>query len=268
MHICSMSANYSINDPYETSLTALLSYLDNEAPSTGFAMGSKGEGLNQTHGLALCRGDLSPTDCGDCVYHAINDMIIECPYNKGAMILHETCTVRYSNQNFLGQTVDNTMLCQTSQNNVNDVTPEFDQKTQEFLNQISLEALLHPNMYKAGKLEIDMHSTVYGYAQCSRDLSLMQCNECLTDSLAYLEECGQEKEGASVYSGNCRVRYEIFPFLNDEYSSTPTPTPSPIPADAMSPYPDLESSAHCLELGAHIVIGLLSLFLIHYYAMQ
>ncbi|KAJ7948187.1 cysteine-rich repeat secretory protein 38-like [Quillaja saponaria] len=35
----------------------------NFAPSTGFSMGSKGEGQNRTVGLALCRGDVSATNC-------------------------------------------------------------------------------------------------------------------------------------------------------------------------------------------------------------
>ncbi|KAK7257514.1 hypothetical protein RIF29_31543 [Crotalaria pallida] len=226
----------------------------------------QGSGLNQTHGLALCRGDLSPTDCEDCIVQASNDMIKECPFNKGAMILHEACTVRYSNKNFLGQTLNNIMLCTTSEKNVNGAIPEFGQKTQEFLSQISLEALLQPKFYKAGKLDIEIYGTVYGYAQCSEDLSLTNCNKCLMKSLAYLRECGEEKDGVSVYSGNCRVRYDIYPFLNDEHSSTTAPTPTPVPSPVeISPYLAPESSAHGLEPGLCIVIGLLSLFLTYYY---
>ncbi|XP_061350549.1 cysteine-rich repeat secretory protein 38-like [Gastrolobium bilobum] len=259
-----MSENYSCKDPYETSLNALLSYLKNEAPSTGFAVGSKGEGENRTHGLALCRGDLSPMDCSNCVEQAINDMLKDCPYNKVAMILHEDCTVEYSNEDYFGQTMHNSMLCLTSTNNVSDPSPEwFDQKTQEFLSIISQEAVLDPNLYATGKSEIDEYSTIYGYAQCNRDLSRMDCNECLNDSLAYLKACDEKKEGVRVYSGICRVRYEIYPFLHDEHSSTPPPTSSPTP-DANSPYPAPEDgSAHGLETGIFIFIGLLSLFSTH-----
>lgn len=56
------------------------------------------------------------------------------------------------------------MLWLTSENNVSDPSLKyFSQKTQEFLGQISHEAVLNPNFNAAGKSEIDEYNTVYGW---------------------------------------------------------------------------------------------------------
>lgn len=271
MHVCLNSGNYAINDPYDTNLNELLSYLTQEAPTNGFTMASKGEGENRTHGLALCRGDLSPADCRSCVINASNDILTFCSYNKGAMIIYENCTVRYSNEDFFGETTNNIMLCFKSQNNVNvDVDPNiamlFSQRIQEFLSKVSEEAVLNPKMYASGKSEIDEINTAYGLAQCSRDLSRVDCKKCLNESVAFvaLSECGQEREGVRVYSEVCRVRYELKPFLNDK--PLPLPLSPPTTSDAISPQPVPIASSHCLDAARILLLmGLLLHLLSHYF---
>lgn len=256
---CSMYEHYSSDDPYETNLNALLSHLKNETPTAGFVAASKGEGQNQTYGLALCRGDLASTDCGSCIAQAIHDMFEDCPYNKDVMIWHEDCTVGYSKEhNNSGIKIDDTMLCFKSQNDVGVPNPKvFIKKTQEFLSQITQKEELGSNNYASGKVKIDEYNMVYGYAQCNRDLSSKECSDCLERSLDYAKECGRGKEGVRVYSGICRLRYDMYPFLNDEYYYTP-----PI-RDVKSPHPQ-PGDGSALEPGSIIGIGLVSLFIAHY----
>ena len=265
-HICLHSGNYTTNDPYDGNLKELLIYLTGEAPTNGFVMASKGEGTNRTHGLALCRGDLSPQDCWNCVVHACNEMLTFCPNNKGATMFHENCTVRYSNEDFFGQTMNISWFCWRSHRNISGPIPMmFGQRVQEFLGQVSEEAVLHTKMYASGMEELDEFNTAYGLAQCSRDLSSMDCKRCLNESLAYLAlpQCGQEREGVRVYSEICRVRYELYPFLND-HSHYPIPIPLPpssVP-DAVSPHPAPTSSSHGFHAGT--LMGLSSLLLTYF----
>uniref|UniRef100_A0A2N9HU11 Gnk2-homologous domain-containing protein n=1 Tax=Fagus sylvatica TaxID=28930 RepID=A0A2N9HU11_FAGSY len=51
------------NELYVTNLNELSTYLNYEISSTGFALGTKGQGADKVYGVALCRGDLSDTDC-------------------------------------------------------------------------------------------------------------------------------------------------------------------------------------------------------------
>ncbi|KAK7257513.1 hypothetical protein RIF29_31542 [Crotalaria pallida] len=142
--------------------------------------------------------------------------------------------------------MDNGMLCFSSSRNVNvsDLNL-FSQRVQDFLGQVSEEVVLNPRMYASGKSEIGDFHTAYGFAQCSRDLSHVDCKKCLNQSVAFLPlpHCGGEgKEGAGVYNEICRVRYELSPFLN----GNPIPL-EPSTFDAISPQPQPENSSHCLD---------------------
>ncbi|KAJ1418108.1 Gnk2-homologous domain [Sesbania bispinosa] len=84
-HICSTSENFTSHSPYESNLKMLINSLIYKTPSTGFGMGSVGQYPNQqAYGLALCRGDVSPSECKTCVYEATKEIRNSCPYNKGA----------------------------------------------------------------------------------------------------------------------------------------------------------------------------------------
>ncbi|MED6137434.1 hypothetical protein PIB30_065040 [Stylosanthes scabra] len=254
-HLCLDSGNYTTNDPYDKNLRDLLIYLTSEAPTNGFAMASKGQGKTRTHGLASCRGDLSPHDCWSCIVRASGDMLKLCPNKKAATMLSENCTIRYSNEDFFGQgqTVTNTSsswFCWRTVSSNKTMTKNataFGRMVQEFLTQLCEEAALQTRMYASGMSEHDEFQTLYGLAQCSRDLSTIDCTKCLNESVSYVElpECGKEREGVRVYSESCRVRYEVYPFLNDHsHYPIPSPIPSSVPHDGVSPNPAPISSTH------------------------
>ena len=73
-HICSSPDNFTTNDPYETNLKELVSYLSYETPTKGFGLGSKGRGRYQVYGLALCRGGVLDADCSTCVVNASKEI--------------------------------------------------------------------------------------------------------------------------------------------------------------------------------------------------
>ncbi|KAL3567560.1 hypothetical protein D5086_030211 [Populus alba] len=73
-HFCSSPENFTANGPYESNLNKLTSYLYYKAPPTGFGKGSRGHTPDQTYGLALCRGDVSTSDCKTCVVEASSEI--------------------------------------------------------------------------------------------------------------------------------------------------------------------------------------------------
>ncbi|KAK3222930.1 hypothetical protein Dsin_009955 [Dipteronia sinensis] len=70
-------------------------------------------------------------------------------------------------------------------------------------------------MYAAGefKLEGSEKETVYGMAQCTRDLSDGDCKTCLDGLIGDFPSCCDGKQGGRVVTGSCNIRYEIYPFV-------------------------------------------------------
>ncbi|XP_059664468.1 cysteine-rich repeat secretory protein 38-like [Cornus florida] len=212
-HFCSSSENFTTNSPYETNLNKLLGDLYFKAPPTGFGAGSVGQNQYKANGLALCRGDVSNTDCKSCVTEAGSKIRKRCPYNKGAIIWYDYCLLKYSNTDFFGKIDNQNKFYLYNVNNVSD--PEsFNQKTKKLLSQLSEEAYDSSKMYATGESELGDFKKLYGLVQCTRDLSSTDCKKCLDSAISELPSCCDGKEGGRVVGGSCNFRYEIYPFVN------------------------------------------------------
>ncbi|XP_058211726.1 cysteine-rich repeat secretory protein 38-like [Rhododendron vialii] len=206
----SSSGNFSANDPYNQNLNNLTSYLDSLTPLTGF--GSASIGLNQTQvtGLALCRGDINSTDCQTCVDGAIVQVQNICPFKKAAFVWYDYCQLKYSNLDFLGQ-IDY-QDWSALENPINASNPVyFNEKVNELLTDLEGVAYTSPTMYASGTLEIGNSTTLYGFVQCTRDLSSTNCKTCIDIAIKVFP---YGKIGAKIVSANCNARVEIYPFLN------------------------------------------------------
>lgn len=83
------------------------------------------------------------------------------------------------------------------------------------LSELAGEASESKKMFASGEVEFDEgRKKVYGMAQCSRDLSKVDCKKCVDDAVGELPLCCQGKEGGRVVGGSCGIIYEIYPFLN------------------------------------------------------
>ncbi|EXC23150.1 hypothetical protein L484_018281 [Morus notabilis] len=69
-------------------------------------------------------------------------------------------------------------------------------------------------MAATGELQLDGSMTLYGSAQCTRDLSSYDCGKCLDGAISLLQSCCQRQEGARVSTESCSIRYEIYKFFN------------------------------------------------------
>ncbi|CAK9316245.1 unnamed protein product [Citrullus colocynthis] len=87
-HICSSFDNYTSNSPYASILNQALDQLASNASPLGFGLSSVGKDnlQNQVNGLALCRGDVLPANCKNCVATASQEIQERCPNKKGAVI--------------------------------------------------------------------------------------------------------------------------------------------------------------------------------------
>ncbi|KAJ1382481.1 Gnk2-homologous domain [Sesbania bispinosa] len=214
-HICSSSENFTSYSPYESNLKTLINSLIYKTPSTGFGMGSVGQYQNQqAYGLALCRGDVSPSECKTCVSEATKEILNNCPYYKGAIIWYDNCLFKYLDKDFFGK-IDNTnKFSLLNVQNVSDPAT-FNYITQELLSLLAYKASMDTKMYATGELKIGGSEKVYGLTQCTRDLSSVDCKKCLDDAISELPNCCDGKKGGRVVGGSCNIQHEIYPFVRE-----------------------------------------------------
>ncbi|XP_059429061.1 cysteine-rich repeat secretory protein 38-like [Corylus avellana] len=212
-HFCFSHEDYTANSPYASNMKGLLNLLSTKVPPTGFGLCSTGESQNKISGLALCRGDVSSTNCKTCVVDAGKELRSRCAYRKGAIIWYDNCLLKYSNIDFFGE-IDNKnkfYMC-----NVQDVDnpTSFNPKAKDLLSILSYKASDIPKVYAAGELELGSSLKLYGLAQCTRDLSGVDCMRCLYGVISELPNCCNGKRGGRVVGGSCNVRYELYPFVD------------------------------------------------------
>ncbi|KAJ4729984.1 Cysteine-rich repeat secretory protein [Melia azedarach] len=215
-HICTSSENNTgADDLYEANWNKLMGYLYCQAPPTGFGKGNLGESPNPAnYGLALCRGDVSVSDCKTCVVDASVEIQKSCPNNKAAIIWYDNCLLKYSDKDFFGQIDNSNKFYMWNLQSVSN-PGLFNQKTKTMLSQLANKAYISPKMYAVGETELGDSKKLYGLTQCTRDLSANDCKKCLDGIIAELPRCCAGKEGGRVISGSCNFRYEMYPIVSE-----------------------------------------------------
>ncbi|KAK2988004.1 hypothetical protein RJ640_011267 [Escallonia rubra] len=212
-HFCSSSNNFTSNGPYEANLNKLMGDLYFKTPPTGFGLGSIGQYQTRASGLALCRGDVSSTDCKSCVVEASVKIRRRCPSNKAAIIWYDNCLLKYSDMDFFGKIDEQNKFYMYNLRNVSN--PEyFNTQVKKLLSKLSEKAYVSPKLYATGDSVLGESKKLYGLVQCTRDLSSVDCKKCVDGAISELPSCCDGKEGGRVVGGSCNVRYEIYPFVS------------------------------------------------------
>nr|GMD86340.1 cysteine-rich receptor-like protein kinase 25 [Ipomoea batatas]GMD86344.1 cysteine-rich receptor-like protein kinase 25 [Ipomoea batatas] len=215
---------YTPNSTYKANLDSLLSNLySNATRDNGFYHTTVGDTV---HGLFLCRGDLSPYVCRNCIGDARDEILELCTNGKTALIWFDNCMLRYSQKSLFG-ILDTSTYFITSNKGNNDTQPNgFVQLVQNMMDQLIAPALSSGSDKKFAVLETNFSAfeTVYALGQCTPDLSNDDCQICLTNAISLLSLHCFGAFGARVVFPSCNVRYEVFPFYNLSALGTPAPT--------------------------------------------
>ncbi|CAA7393167.1 unnamed protein product [Spirodela intermedia] len=208
--LCRNPGTYTANGTFEANLSHLISSLSASAPVTGFANDTVGLGPDQVFGLAQCREDLTEEQCGVCLVAGVEEVTRLCPYKKAAVMWNETCHLRYSNQRFFGKLRGEKLIRWITGNVTSD--PNFDRILLGLLDGLTARAAVSPRMFATGKTKVDVYD-LYGLVQCTRDLALDVCGQCLKTAIGDVQRYCEGKQGAWVIEGSCDVRYGVFPIL-------------------------------------------------------
>uniref|UniRef100_J3LMH8 Gnk2-homologous domain-containing protein n=1 Tax=Oryza brachyantha TaxID=4533 RepID=J3LMH8_ORYBR len=177
----------------------------------GFATSSAGKGPNVIYGLAQCRGDVSAGDCQACLASAANQ-ILTCNYQSDSRIWYDYCFMRYENENFIGQ-----MDTKVGVIVFNTQPMENAKAFQKTVGKVVGKATAAASAAGSGGLrrakgQYTPFVTIYGLAQCTRDLLPLACAQCLSTAVSRFDDYCGALQGCQVNYSSYRVRYEIYPF--------------------------------------------------------
>ncbi|KAM7496278.1 hypothetical protein LguiA_020692 [Lonicera macranthoides] len=211
---CNQNTNISTTSRISSNIDTLLDYLVQTTAQNGFKATSYGQAKDKIYGLAQCRADVSSKDCASCIQDAAQQIRALCPNQADARIWYDYCFLRYDPKNFLGA-VDTSYGVFFA--NVEDVTdPEaFNKELAHLVDEINAQAVVPTNKgFGKGQKKLSDFVTLYAFGQCTRDLSPLNCAQCLATAVGNVFPgfC-KDKKGCRVVYSSCYVRYELYPIF-------------------------------------------------------
>ncbi|KAL0012487.1 hypothetical protein SO802_007595 [Lithocarpus litseifolius] len=233
---CYNTGNYTSSSTYRANLYTLLgSMINNIKINYGFYNFSSGEAPDKVYGIALCRGDTSPSDCRSCIDGATSDLLKACPNQKEAIIWTDKCSLRYSFRSIFNVMEANPLITFYNTGDVPDVEA-FNNVLFPLLNSLKNRTASGNSTYKfaAQSASAPNFQTIYALLECTPDLSKLECNSCLEQVQSYIPQCCNGKQGGKFVSPSCDIRFEVYSF----YDPSVEPPPSPLPPSPSPPLPE------------------------------
>ncbi|KAL2233099.1 cysteine-rich repeat secretory protein 60-like [Sesamum indicum] len=211
MYVGCSQIKYSPGSPYESNVNSILASLVNSASISSFnSFKISLPGSTQAdvvYGLYQCRGDLTNPECHHCVASAVTRLSTFCVGTSGGALQLEGCFVKYDNTPFLGAQ-DKIVVSKKCGPGIG---YDSDMLTRR-------DAVL-AYLTGGGQYFLEGRSEkVQGMVQCIQDLSMNECQDCLSEAIQRLKsECGSSPWG-DMFLGKCYARYSGngYPFKSGE----------------------------------------------------
>ncbi|XP_049396691.1 cysteine-rich receptor-like protein kinase 10 isoform X2 [Solanum stenotomum] len=212
---CSMPNNYSERSKFQSNLNRLLyRSLYNNGSDFIYTKASEGEDPDKVYGLFLCRGDVVPKDCKNCIDVARERIQRECPLKKQAIIWFDECLVRYSNASFVSMLDTSVSRILYDAQNVSQPEQFMGNLSAIFDNVITQAITVSLNLkYADNSDKINDFQRLYGMVQCLPDLSAPDCVTCLRTTLSQMSITLLDTKiptGGRVLHASCNLRYELY----------------------------------------------------------
>nr|GMC89344.1 putative receptor-like protein kinase At4g00960 [Ipomoea batatas] len=202
-HECGRSGTYRAGSTYGNNLNTLVSSLSDKLNNYGFYNGSIGQDSDRASAIALCRGDADINLCRSCVSETGRRIIGWCPTQKEAFGWYNICSIYYSDKSIIGGSWQTTPV--KEQNNewiigeINAV--EFNEDLTRLVNRLRGRAANGDQFlkYAADSTPIPESDTIYAYMQCTPDLSVQDCTDCLNNATnEWNNSEGKSRKGARI----------------------------------------------------------------------
>ncbi|KAG5413724.1 hypothetical protein IGI04_001291 [Brassica rapa subsp. trilocularis] len=211
------SGFFAPDGTYDLNRRVMLSSLaSNVTANDGFYTTSTGQDPNRIYGLGMCVPGIEAGSCFDCIMAASNGLVQNCTTQTEAidwrMYRNTLCLVRYSNRSFYGSLDMEIIRHDYNTRDYQSNGTDFDM-TWEALMVGVIEDVSSTN-YAAGRGTLESSNTnIYGFMQCSRDISPQNCTRCLQQNVIDYRSCCRGRQGGTVSRPSCFLRWEIFAFL-------------------------------------------------------
>ncbi|XP_073223862.1 cysteine-rich receptor-like protein kinase 10 isoform X2 [Cicer arietinum] len=228
---CTNNKTFTPNSTFHKNLNTLLSSLSsNVTNDVRFFNTTSGNDPNTVYGLYMCRGDVPFALCRECIGFATQTIPSSCPSSKEAVIWYNECLLRYSYRFIFSKTetlprfkikipMGDPILLQSK---------GFYSALRSILNVLIKEAavsLAGFNKFAVKQENASASVTLYGLAQCTPDLSFVDCRRCVEDAAAeFPEGCCGGSIGETVLFPSCVVRFETYPFYQHSVTSAAATT--------------------------------------------
>ncbi|KAJ4703258.1 Cysteine rich receptor like kinase [Melia azedarach] len=239
-HNCSNNVgNYTSNSAYRTDLDSIFSSVSsNTVIEYGFYNVSAGQEPDEVNVIVLCRGDVRPDGCRDCIRNATQKILELCPDQKEAIGWYDEYMLRYSNKSIFRKVETDPTFYLWNPYNVTDDVSAFNQGLQTLLRELRMRAASGNSLRKFATGERNASlQTIYARVQCTPDLSEQQCLDCLDGAIKQIPDCCNGKQGGRVIQPSCNFRFENWRFY-DPTANSPPPSPILVPPPASSPSPE------------------------------
>ncbi|XP_045786994.1 cysteine-rich receptor-like protein kinase 10 [Trifolium pratense] len=211
--------NYTANSTYQNNLNILLSNLSsNTQINYGFYNFSYGQNNDKVNAIGLCRGDVKPDVCRNCLNDSRVLLTRLCPNQKEAIGWYEDCMLRYSNRSIFDIMEVSPAFYLPNNNNATDAD-QFTQVLGNLMKKLKDKVASSDN--SRFKYATDNETgvnlnfqTIYGLVQCTPDLSLQECNRCLDVAISEIPSCCNNKVGARLVTPSCKIRFETYLFYD------------------------------------------------------
>jgi hypothetical protein len=231
--------NFTIGSDYGNNRDTVLAQIySNKEIDYGFYNFSYGVETGQVNAIGICRGDIKPNDCRDCLKTSTAFLTNRCQLSKEAIVYYDFCTLRYSNNSIFGVMETNTGKYYHIQSKTV-VDDAFNRTLKNLLDELkstAAEGDLHKKYAENNATIIDESScshsknTIHGLVQCTPDLSKQDCTHCLDLASRDLSKWCKDMKACLYIGPSCSIRYKIsqifITIVHDSISEPPTSQPN------------------------------------------
>ncbi|XP_024318783.1 L-type lectin-domain containing receptor kinase IX.1 isoform X3 [Brachypodium distachyon] len=233
---CSTTGNYTDDSQYRRNLLALFGDLPSKAISNrGFYNASVGEAPDEVFGLLGCYADRNLTLCRDCLYAAAAGIQTSCPSSREMKGALDACVLRYSNVSFVSGAADLTVAFFSMDfSYVEDPAGMNDTRWRLLFDHLAPRAATSELRFANGTVPY-AKTTMYGLAQCTRDLNASECYRCLAKFVADLSINLPNYTHGGIKGYSCYAIYNIGASLDVTVLPLLSPPPPPPPSSNLIP---------------------------------
>jgi hypothetical protein len=213
---CTNTTTYAPNSNFQTDIDTLFLHLSRGGLQFWIrAIMGKSSIMNA---FFLCRGDITTTDCDQCLTAAVKEIKIQCPNQTEALIWYDECFLRFTDRYFAVDKIIPRANLDDGNIDSGINLGRFNQSLHGLLNRLAMEAASYSEKkFATGEAVVTESMKLYGLMQCVNNLHKSECDKCLRDAIGTLPN---GKQGARALLPSCNVRYQLHPFFNQSSSST------------------------------------------------